>query len=193
MAAYKKLTDEQLVILLKKGDQLAFTEIYSRYAEKLAGFAASKLYSLDDSRDLLHDLFVSFWENRDSLNISSNLQSYLFTILRRRIVDKIRKNIIREEYAVMLQSLTTTHHSTTEQQIVEKDLKQQIRNALNELSPRVQEIYHLSREENLSTREIAEKLDLSEQTVKNQLTVALKHLRQVLSSVAVATFVWWLL
>jgi len=193
MAAYKKLTDEQLVILLKKGDQLAFTEIYSRYAEKLVGFAASKLYSLDDSRDLLHDLFVGFWENRDSLNINSNLQSYLFTILRRRIVDKIRKNITREEYTVMLQSLTTPHHSTTEQQIAEKDLKQQIRNALNELPPRVQEIYHLSREENLNTREIAEKLNLSEQTVKNQLTVALKHLRKVLSSVAVATFVWWLL
>jgi RNA polymerase sigma-70 factor (family 1) len=193
MAAYKKLTDEQLVVLLKKGDQLAFTEIYSRYAEKLAGFAASKLYSIDDSRDLLHDLFVAFWENRDSLNINSNLQSYLFTILRRRIVDKIRKNITREEYAVMLQSLTTPHYSTTEQQIAEKDLKQQIRNALNELPPRVQEIYHLSREENLNTREIAEKLNLSEQTVKNQLTVALKHLRQVLSSVAVATFVWWLL
>lgn len=193
MAAYKKLTDEQLVILLKKGDQLAFTEIYSRYAEKLAGFAASKLYSLDDSRDLLHDLFVAFWENRDSLNIRSNLQSYLFTILRRRIVDKIRKNITREEYAVMLQSLTTPHYSTTEQQIAEKDLKQQIQNALNDLPPRVQEIYHLSREENLNTREIAEKLNLSEQTVKNQLTVALKHLRQVLSNVALATFVWWLL
>ncbi|MDB5090483.1 MAG: polymerase sigma-70 factor, subfamily, partial [Mucilaginibacter sp.] len=130
---------------------------------------------------------------RDSLNISSNLQSYLFTILRRRIVDKIRKNITREEYAVMLQSLTTPHYSTTEQQIAEKDLKQQIRNALNELPPRVQEIYHLSREENLNTREIAEKLNLTEQTVKNQLTVALKHLRKVLSSVAVATFVWWLL
>ncbi|SHN35570.1 RNA polymerase sigma factor [Mucilaginibacter sp. OK098] len=193
MEAYKKLTDEQLVILLKKGDQLAFTEIYSRYAEKLAGFAASKLYSIDDSRDLLHDLFVAFWENRDNLNISSNLQSYLFTILRRRIVDKIRKNITREEYAVMLQSLTTPHYSTTEQRMVEKDLKQQIRIALNELPPRVHEIYHLSREENLNTREIAEKLNLSEQTVKNQLTIALKHLRQVLSNVVIATFVWWLL
>lgn len=192
MSAYKKLTDDQLVILLKKGDQAAFTEIYLRYAEKLAGFASSKLYSLDDARDLLHDLFVSFWEDRDSINISSNLQSYLFTILRRRIIDKIRKNITREEYAAMLQTLTATPYSTTEQLLAEKDLKQQIQNALDELPPRVKEIYKLSREENLNTREIAEKLKLSEQTVKNQLTVALKHLRQVLGGIALATFVWWL-
>ena len=193
MAAYKKLTDEQLVILLKKGDQAAFTEIYLRYAEKLAGFAASKLYSLDDARDILHDLFVAFWETRNELNISSNLQSYLFTILRRRIIDKIRKNITREEYAIMLQSLTATHHSGTEQQIAEKELQQQIQKALDELPPRVKEIYLLSREENLNTREIAEKLNLSEQTIKNQLTVALKHLRQALGSVTLVAFAWWLL
>ena len=191
MTAYKKLTDEQLVILLKKGDQAAFTEIYLRYSEKLAGFAASKLYSLDDARDLLHDLFVTFWETRDELNITSNLQSYLFTILRRRIIDKIRKNVTRGEYAVMLQSLTAAHHSGTEQQIAEKELQQQIKKALNELPPRVKEIYQLSREENLNTREIAQKLNLSEQTVKNQLTVALKHLRQALGSIALATFAWW--
>jgi len=192
MIAYNKLTDEQLVILLKKGDQAAFTEIYLRYAQKLAGFAASKLYSLDDARDLLHDLFVGFWEDRDNINISSNLQSYLFTILRRRIIDKIRKNVTREEYAVMLQSLTTTPYSTTEQLVAEKDLKQQIQKALNDLPPRVKEIYQLSREENLNTREIAEKLNLSEQTVKNQLTVALKHLRQVLGSIVLAAFTLWL-
>lgn len=192
MIAYNKLTDEQLVILLKKGDQAAFTEIYLRYAEKLAGFAASKLYSLDDARDLLHDLFVNFWEARDNISISSNLQSYLFTILRRRIIDKIRKNVTREEYAIMLQSLKTTPYSTTEQMVAEKDLKQQIQKALNELPPRVKEIYQLSREENLNTREIAEKLNLSEQTVKNQLTVALKHLRQVLGSIVLAAFTLWL-
>jgi RNA polymerase sigma-70 factor (ECF subfamily) len=192
MTAYSKLTDDQLVILLKKGDQVAFTEIYLRYAEKLAGFAASKLYSLDDARDLLHDLFVNFWEDRDNVNISSTLQSYLFTILRRRIIDKIRRNVTREEYAIMLQSLTTTPYSTTEQLVTEKDLKQQIQKALNELPPRVKEIYQLSREENLNTREIAEKLNLSEQTVKNQLTVALKHLRQVLGSIVLAAFTLWL-
>jgi len=193
MAAYHKFTDEQLIILLKKDDQQAFTEIYNRYAESLAGFAASKLYSLDDARDILHDLFVKLWENRDQLNVTSTLRSYLFAVIRHRIIDKIRKNITREEYAAIRQSLADGYEPGIEQQIAEKELKQQIQKALNELPPRVKEIYQLSREQNLTNKEIAEKLELSEQTVKNQLSVALKHLRQTLGRVASLIFFLWLI
>lgn len=193
MTAYTKLSDDQLIAFLKKDDQQAFTEIYNRYAESLAGFAASKLYNLDDARDILHDMFVKLWEGRDQLNVTSTLQSYLFAVIRHRIIDKIRKNITREEYAAMRQSLADGYEPGVEQQIAEKELKQQIQQALNELPPRVKEIYQLSREHNLTNKEIAEKLDLSEQTVKNQLSAALKHLRQSLGGLASLAFLlWWL-
>jgi len=193
MTAYTKLSDDQLIAFLKKDDQQAFTEIYNRYAESLAGFAASKLYNLDDARDILHDMFVKLWEGRDQLNVTSTLQSYLFAVIRHRIIDKIRKNITREEYAAMRQSLADGYEPGVEQQIAEKELKQQIQQALNELLPRVKEIYQLSREHNLTNKEIAEKLDLSEQTVKNQLSAALKHLRQSLGGLASLAFLlWWL-
>ncbi len=182
MAAHTHLTDDELVALLKQGDERAFAEIYKRYAEKLAGFAGSKLYSLDDARDILHDIFVKLWEGRKQLHITSNLQSYLFAVIRHRIIDKIRKNITREEYASAVQSMAITYDTDAEKQVELKELKQTIRNSLDQLSPRIKEIYKLSREEGLSNREIAEKLDLSEQTVKNQLSAALKHLRQILGS-----------
>jgi RNA polymerase sigma-70 factor (family 1) len=192
MAAYTKLTDEQLIILLKKDDQPAFTEIYNRYAESLAGFAASKLYSLDDARDIIHDLFVRLWEGRDEVYITSNLKSYLFAIVRHRIIDKIRKNITREEYASMAQSLTVGSQDSADKQVEAKELQQTIEKSLNQLPPRVKEIYKLSRDEGLSNHEIAEKLNLSEQTVKNQLSAALKHLRSSLSNIGVIAFlVWW--
>ncbi|WP_448634138.1 RNA polymerase sigma factor [Pedobacter panaciterrae] len=177
MSVYNSSSDLQLVDLLKKDDEAAFTEIYYRYADKLAGFASSKLYSLEDSRDIIHDLFVKFWEERKSLKIDRNLEAYLFTMVRYRIIDKIRKNITHEDYMGMVLTLQTSLGSETEQQIALKELKQTIGKSLEKLSPRVQEIYHLSREENLSIPEIANKLQLSEQTVKNQLTSALKHLR----------------
>jgi len=181
MAAYSKFTDEQLIILLKKDDPQAFTEIYSRYAESLAGFAASKLYSLDDARDILHDIFVKLWENREELHITSNLQSYLFTVIRHRIIDKIRKNITREEYAAVRQSLSIIYQDSIEKGLEARELQQTIEKSLDQLPPRVKEIYKLSREQELSNREIAEKLNLSEQTVKNQLSAALKHLRKTLT------------
>jgi RNA polymerase sigma-70 factor (family 1) len=194
MTASAKLTDEQLIILVRRGDQQAFAEIYSRYAESLAGFAASKLYNLDDAKDILHDLFVKLWENREQLYITSSLRSYLFGIIRHRIIDKIRKNITREEYASVRQSLAAVYEQEIDKQLEVKELRQAIEKSLEQLAPRVKEIYKLSREEGLSNHEIAEKLNLSEQTVRNQLSVALKHLRKSLTDVTAFVFIlWWLL
>jgi RNA polymerase sigma-70 factor (family 1) len=181
MTAYSKLIDEHLIILLKKGDQQAFTEIYNRYAESLVGFAASKLYDLDDAKDILQDLFVKLWENREQLYITSNLQSYLFAITRHRIIDKIRKSITREEYASIAQSMQAIYPHSIDNQVEAKELQENIYKSLNQLPSRVKEIYKLSREEGLSNREIAEKLNLSEQTIKNQLSTALKHLRKIIN------------
>jgi RNA polymerase sigma-70 factor (ECF subfamily) len=193
MEAIKQLTDSQLIQLLKVDDEAAFAEIYKRYAKSLADFTASKLFSLEDAQDIIHDLFVKLWENRQQLNITSNLKTYLFTITRHRIIDKIRRNITREEYAVMLQSLANAYQPNVEQQVAAKELQLTIKNSLNELSPKVKEIYQLSREENLSIPEIAKKLELSEQTVKNQLSTALAHLRKSLSGISSSILLlWWL-
>ena len=186
------LDDTQLVNRLKKDDESAFAEIYRRYAENLAGFAASKLYCLDDAQDLIHDLFVKLWSDRKELVITSSLRTYLFTIVRYRIVDKIRKNITREEYAGMIQSLAQACEPGIEQQIAAKELQRTIETSLQELSPKVQRVYHLSRGEHLSNREIAEKLGLSEQTVKNQLSVALKHLRRSVIGLSAQAFLVWI-
>lgn len=190
--AKHKLDDLELIHRLKVDDEIAFDEIYARYAESLAGFAASKLYCLDDAQDLIHDLFVKLWSDRKQLIIASNLKTYLFTATRYRIIDKIRKNITREQYADMIQSLAGAYEPGIEQQFAVKELKHNVEISLQELSPKVKQIYCLSREEHLSNREIAEKLGLSEQTVKNQLSVALKHLRQSLAGLSAQALLLWI-
>ncbi|MCF0065565.1 RNA polymerase sigma-70 factor [Dyadobacter chenwenxiniae] len=186
-------TDIELTHLLKSDDKTAFAEIYRRYAKSLAGFAASKLFNLEDAEDIIHDIFVKLWEDRERLQITSNLKTYLFTLTRHRIIDIIRRNITREEYAAMLQSLANAYQPSIEQKIAAKELQQTIENSLDQLSPRVKDIYQLSREENLSIPEIAEKLQLSEQTVKNQLSTALSHLRKSVSAISVSILLlWWL-
>jgi RNA polymerase sigma-70 factor (ECF subfamily) len=192
VGALNKSDDMDLVHRLKKDDEAAFAEIYARYAESLAGFAASKLYCLDDAQDLIHDLFVKLWSDRKELVVTSNLRTYLFTATRYRIIDKIRKNIIREQYAEMIQSLAQAYEPGIEQQIAVKELQQNVDKSLQELPPKVKQIYYLSREEHLSNREIADKLGLSEQTVKNQLSVALKHLRQSLAGLSATALLLWI-
>lgn len=189
MIFYKTLTDPELIEQLKKDDESAFAEIYTRYVERLTDFASSRLFNLDDARDIIHDLFVKLWQERKELEITSGLKAYLFSLSRYHIIDKIRKNITREKYAAMIQALDITYAPDTDQLIAAKELQQIIDNSLNGLSPRVKEIYRLSREEYLSISEIAVKLQLSEQTVKNQLTSALKHLKQSLPLLSVTALV----
>lgn len=176
------LTDHQLIELLRKDDRSAFTEIYNRYAKSLTNFAVSnyKLFDLTDASDVLHDLFAWLWVERRRVEITGSLKNYLFTAIRNRMIDHIRKNSSKLRYAAFLQALEESYAHSALQHLEAKDLKQFLENSLAKLSPRVQEIYNLSRKEHLSIKEIAERLAISEQTVKNQLTTALNYLKKSL-------------
>lgn len=178
MPAIDQFTDNQLIALLYENNSEAFTVIYQRYAESLTGFATSKLYSLDDARDVVHDLFIKLWADRKTLLITGNLQSYLFSAIRYSIVDKIRKNITRQEYATMLQKLEQHSTFNTDDSLKVRELQKTIDESLKSLPYKTQQIYQFSRNEHRSIAEIAQLMNLSEQTIKNQLTIALKHLRQ---------------
>ena len=133
MATYLTLTDLELVDLLKKDDSDAFSEIYSRYAVLLVGFATSKLFDLEDSRDIIHDVFVKLWQERKQLKVDRDLRAFLFKLTRYRIVDKIRKNMTRQEYAAMVNLLAVSYGVTIEQEIAAKEMAQIIEISLNNM------------------------------------------------------------
>ena len=177
MTSIAELPDDGLVPLLNKGNRDAFRVIYERYAEKLIGFAASKLYDTDDAADVLHDVFARLWSEREHLQVTGSLQSYLFSAIRYRIVDKIRRNVVRQEYAHLLLNLEQQYAAADERLRV-REVQETIETSLKSLPDKTQQIYHLSRREHLTVAEIAATMGLSEQTIKNQLTIALKHLRE---------------
>ena len=187
----KSYRDADAIASLKAGDPAAFTAIYEHYSERLTGFASSKLFNLNDTRDIIHDIFVKLWEDRVNLRIERNLEAYLFAMVRHRVIDKIRKNISHERYAAMLSALEVSQHPDVEQKIALDELDKKFRKSIDELSPRVKEIFLLSRNEELSIQEIALKLYLSEQTVKNQITYALKHLRNALTTSSLTMLLLW--
>ncbi|WP_285057945.1 RNA polymerase sigma-70 factor [Pedobacter ginsengisoli] len=181
MAAYSAYSDQELTVLLKQGDQYAYAEIYGRYVKGLVRFAETKLYSLEDARDLIQDVFVGLWSDRDSLEINESLKSYLFGIVRFQIINRIRKNIVREDYAAKLRALSPAYVSL-EEELELKELESNIKAKLSELPEKTQAIFQKSREQHLSIKEIAEELNLSEQTVKNQISIALKYLKKSFSA-----------
>lgn len=185
MSDFSKLSDLALVGLLKGGEEQAFSEIYRRYAATLMGFASARLSCLDDARDIIHDIFLKMWLERADLQIDRNLQAYLYKLVRYRVIDKIRKNDTRLAHVALGNLSPVADEAPVEQQIASRDLARQLELSLLKLSPRVREIYRLSREEHLSISEIALRLQLSEQTVKNQLSTALQHLRSSLKIISI--------
>lgn len=175
-------SDEQLLKRLKKNDQAAFAIIYDRYAADLIRFGSKKLSSLDEARDLVHDLFVEFWNKREHIYLSGSLKSYLFAAVRYKVIDCIRRNSRQEYYAGAIKLLQANLDNSTQDAILFRDFSTLTESEIEKLPPRTQEIFRLSRQQHLSVREIAGKLNLSDQTVKNQLSTALRKLRPGIQS-----------
>ena len=175
---------------LRSGKETAFAAIYEKYASSLVNFTASRLSSLEEAKDIIHDLFIYLWEERANIHITHSLQAFLFAAARYRIIDHIRQNATREKYADKLLALPEAENETIENKLAAKDLEQTIANAVNELPPRVREVYRLSREKQYSIAEIAAELNISPQTVKNQLTTALSHLRSFLKKLSIFFMGW---
>ncbi|WP_333862761.1 RNA polymerase sigma factor [Sphingobacterium sp.] len=186
-------SDTNLFYAFKTGNDDAFSKIYELYAEPLIEYASRKVRSLEEARDLIQDLFIYLWEKRADLNINQSLRAYLFRALNRRILNHYRKNNTQEEYASYISKMADAIVDP-DLSVEVKELEQNIQFALSKMPNKVREIYRLSREEYLSVREIAHHLNLSEQTIKNQLTTALSIIRQVLKGIIVfLVFLYFLL
>jgi len=173
--------DSVLVDLLKSDNMAAFDELYDRHWEMLYDIACKKLGDKEDAKDIVHDVFLLLWNNRDSLNIYKSLSGFLFITLKNKIIDKHRLSINRLKKHTEIASTTEVQQNTIYDQVYYNELNNFLNQQIDQLPEKMREIYRLSREENLSIEEIADRLSISSQTVKNQITMALKRLREKVS------------
>lgn len=176
-------SNKELIKLLKKGDMKAFDIIYRRYSRRLFGFVYRYVKQETDTEEIVQEVFVKIWKSRDKLNVYSSFESFLFTIAHNATVNLLKKRATEQKYidhVKSLQHIQEAYEMTDEIQY--KELKQKFQGLLDELSPRQREIFQLSREEGLSNKEIAERLGISVQTVKNHLVTALSFLKNKLDN-----------
>jgi RNA polymerase sigma-70 factor (ECF subfamily) len=171
-------TDAMLVKQLKRGSKEAFTRLYLLYSGHIYGFALRLTKSAADAEDILQETFMRLWDNRSNLSDTS-FKSYLFTITYHLVIDHFRKQINSVDFHTFIESdyYQLASESKTEQPIILEEYHKQIADSVARLTPRQQEIFRLSREEELSAKEIAERLNISEKTVNNQLSLILATLK----------------
>lgn len=177
MAAYSTYTDQELILLLKEGDELAFTEIYRRHWHMLYLHAWKVLNDKDNAKDLVQDFFFAFWEKSAALDLKTNLKGYLYRGITNRVLNALRKQKTNNDFIDLIAAGMDEADNTTVETIDEHQLLALIDAELNQLSPRSREIFEMSRKDFLSNKEIAERLDMTEEAVKKQVQRAVKTLR----------------
>jgi RNA polymerase sigma-70 factor (family 1) len=180
---YHDRSDSELLALLKQGNHTVYAEIYHRYKKPIYVHAYSMLGDSQAARDIVQELFAQLWIKREELNIDRNLSAYLYTAARNRVLDCMARNQREGEYLESLQDFSETYAEFTDYRVRERELINLIEKEVSALPPKMRVIFELSRHEQLSHREIADQLEISEKTVKKQINNALKVLRVKLGEV----------
>lgn len=184
--------DRILVDRLKQSDRKSFEQIYEKYAVQLYSVCYRRIQDIEISNDIIHDILLSLWENRNRKDIN-NLRAYLFQALRYKIIDTFQQRSkthkLYESYLVNLQKdyIGTDHALRT------KLFQELIKAEIDRLPRKMKEVFLLSREQNLTYEQIAQKLGISEQTVRSHMKHALRRLRVKLSFVIFLLFNYYFL
>jgi RNA polymerase sigma-70 factor (family 1) len=173
--------DQNLFLDLKNGDTNAFKLIYDRFWADLYRYAYNILRNQEICEGIVQETFLSLWNKRQHLQISSSLRAYLFTAVKFQTVTQIRALKVRSSYANNFSTFENTlSDNSNEENIRFTDLKKHLEMEVTKLPEKCQLIFRMSRNEHQSIKDISAVLNLSHKTVENQLSKALKQLRSSL-------------
>lgn len=169
---------------LKKDSHKAFEYLYDRYADHLYGFVLLHTRSSLMAEEIVQDTYMKIWSNRYRLSVEGSFKSFLFTIAKNKIIDTFRSQITKVDFLEFVEHYMEEQkeHNPVEANMYFEDFREKLNEAKKTLPEKQRLVFELNREKGMAIKAIAEKFNLSEQTVKNQLTSALKILRKKLRS-----------
>lgn len=182
----KNSTDKELLDAIKGNDHAAFEVLFNRYWEYLFAIVYRRLNNRQEAQDIVQDIFIYIWNSRESLSVRTGLEPYLFTAAKNQLYSLYRRDKLRLARETELQ-YRTSGSSQTDQFVLFKEVDRLVTDELERMPVNVRRCFTLSREDGKSIREIAAELMLSEKTVKNNISDALKRLRIHLGSYSAET------
>jgi len=170
-----RIADKLLLLKLKEGNNEAFDALYEKYWQGIYSAAFKRLHDPDQAKDITQDVFLQLWLKREENNID-NLPAYLFTATRNKVLNWMEKE---RKYTpvpeLLLQLRSSLDRSDSE--LLEREFMRSYEALIDTLTPSQQKIFRMRYQQDISTSEIAEQLDISRKTVQNQLGKAVAQLR----------------
>jgi RNA polymerase sigma-70 factor (family 1) len=179
MAGQKEFTATALTARLKAGDEAAFTEIYERYWQPLLRTAYHILQDRDLAQDIVQNVFIALWQRRAVADIS-HLQAYLQQATRFSVFKAIRE--LKNDQAFFERLAEVTADIITDDPLLFKEHQQLLGELIGALPEDCRETFRLSREENMTYKQIAEYLGISEKTVEKRISRSLQQIRTGLAA-----------
>jgi RNA polymerase sigma-70 factor (ECF subfamily) len=178
----KDSTDEELFRLVQLNDERAFSALFDRYKTQIFRHIYQRIKSTAESEEILQNIFISVWKNRLTIVIKDSLRPYLMGAARNCVFEYYARTARDTAHTKLLTGIPEHIEYPAEEFIIASELEGLIDTEVQKMPATMQQIFRLSRNQHASVRQIALMLSISEQTVKNNITMALKRLRGVLSS-----------
>ncbi|WP_251029779.1 MULTISPECIES: RNA polymerase sigma factor [unclassified Pedobacter] len=174
--------------MLKDGNHASFAEIYNRYGMVIYYKVNQMLRDEEAAKDLVQDLFMGLWTKPELIRADANLPGYLYIASRNKVFNLIQKGNTRNDFLKLISAYATEVSTETMDKLDARELMGIVAMEIEKLPPKMKKVFELSRLESLSHREIAEKLGISEQTVKAQVHNALVILKAKLGGYVSGVF-----
>lgn len=179
--------DYLLIHRIQNGDEAAFELVFSKYYVRLCTFSFRFTSHMPVSEEIVSEVFLYLWENREDLVVSVSLKSYLFKMVQNRSLNYLKHLSIENVYIRQVEKQFLAHQNSGYEEpvyfsdkIIEIELELEIEKAIESLPEKCREIFKMSRCDQLKYTEISQKLNLSIKTVERQMGIALDKLREKL-------------
>ncbi|HMG10018.1 MAG TPA: RNA polymerase sigma-70 factor [Mucilaginibacter sp.] len=181
MSDYKTLNEHELANRLRLDDDLAFSEIYLRYWDKLYVLSRNRLGDAYESEEVVQDIFCNLWRRRHTFVLQNGFNNYFSVAVKFEVINRLSKLQKAAAYEKEMADVTELDQSTL-QQLDLNELLQQLQQNINSLPEKCRIVFRLQYEQGYTQRQIAQTLDISEKTVEAHLAKARRSLRNAVGN-----------
>ncbi len=174
------ITEEELLLALKQGDHRAFNTIYDRHKVELSIRIIRMVKSVELTEELLQDLFMRLWTNRENIDPSKSLKAYLYQIARNMVIDLLRRAAKEQHIHQQIIAASTELYQHVEENLFKKENEAFLQQAIDQLPPQGKKIFVHCKLEGKSYKEVAELYEISTTTVNDHIQKSTRSIREYL-------------